>query len=69
VLSRDEGIVPVIGARRTRQLEQALGALAFELAPAKLAAIEGAVPAGAVAGTRYDPRQMATLDSERAAAG
>ena len=30
-----------------------------------IAAIEAAVPAGAVAGDRYDARQMAALDSER----
>ena len=30
-----------------------------------IAAIEAAVPAGAVAGDRYDERQMAALDSER----
>jgi len=30
-----------------------------------IARIERAVPAEAVAGTRYDPHQMAVLDSER----
>jgi aryl-alcohol dehydrogenase-like predicted oxidoreductase len=67
VLARGGDIVPVIGARKLAQLEEALGALALELTPAELAAIEAAVPAEAVAGTRYDPRQMAILDSERAA--
>ena len=66
VLSRGEDIVPVIGARTTRQLEEALGALALGLTPAELAAIEATVPPEAVAGTRYDARQMAILDSERA---
>jgi aryl-alcohol dehydrogenase-like predicted oxidoreductase len=67
-LARGDDIVPVIGARKVAQLEEALGALALELTPAELAAIETAVPTEAVAGTRYDPRQMAILDSERAAA-
>jgi aryl-alcohol dehydrogenase-like predicted oxidoreductase len=60
--------VPVIGARTTRQLDEALGALALDLAPAELAAIEATVPAASVAGTRYDAHQMAMLDSERAVA-
>jgi hypothetical protein len=30
-----------------------------------VARLEGAVPASAVAGTRYDPVQMGHLDSER----
>jgi aryl-alcohol dehydrogenase-like predicted oxidoreductase len=68
VLSRGQDIVPVIGARTARQIEETLGALAFDLAPTELAAIEAAVPAEAVAGTRYDGRQMAMLDSERSAA-
>jgi hypothetical protein len=33
--------------------------------PAELERIEGAIPAYAVAGTRYDERQMRILDSER----
>jgi aryl-alcohol dehydrogenase-like predicted oxidoreductase len=68
VLARGDDIVPLIGARTQRQLDDALGALALELTADELAAIEAAVPAEAVAGTRYDPRQMAILDSERAAA-
>jgi aryl-alcohol dehydrogenase-like predicted oxidoreductase len=68
VLARGDDIVPLIGARTRRQLDDALGALALELTADELAAIEAAVPAAAVAGTRYDPRQMAILDSERAAA-
>jgi aryl-alcohol dehydrogenase-like predicted oxidoreductase len=35
------------------------------LKPDDLAAIEAAVPAGAVAGDRYDEQQMTALDSER----
>jgi aryl-alcohol dehydrogenase-like predicted oxidoreductase len=68
VLARGDDIVPVIGARTTHQLDEALGAAALKLAPAELAAIEAAVPAEAVAGTRYDAHQMAILDSERAVA-
>jgi aryl-alcohol dehydrogenase-like predicted oxidoreductase len=65
VLARGESIVPVIGARRRVQLEESLGALDVALTPDELRVIESAVPADAVAGTRYDERQMAALDSER----
>ena len=35
------------------------------LLPADMARIEAALPPSAVAGTRYDERQMRILDSER----
>jgi aryl-alcohol dehydrogenase-like predicted oxidoreductase len=65
VLSRGEEIVPLVGARQRDRLDEALGALAIELTPEDLAAIEDAVPAGSAAGERYNERQMALLDSER----
>ena len=65
VLARGENIVPVIGARKRSQLEDALGALSIRLSASDLEQIERAVPADAVAGTRYDERQMQILDSER----
>ncbi|HYH99892.1 aldo/keto reductase, partial [Hyalangium sp.] len=64
-LSRGEDIVPLVGARRRERLSEALGALDVTLTAEDLAAIERAVPAGAVAGDRYDARQMGMLDSER----
>jgi hypothetical protein len=42
-----------------------LGSLAVELNAEELAVIESAVPAGEVAGDRYDSAAMAGLDSER----
>jgi aryl-alcohol dehydrogenase-like predicted oxidoreductase len=65
VAAKGADIVPVVGSRRRDQLEEALGALALELTPDDLAAIEQAVPKGAAAGTRYAAAQMAHLDSER----
>jgi aryl-alcohol dehydrogenase-like predicted oxidoreductase len=65
VLGRGEDIVPLIGARRRDRLQEALGALTLDLTEDDLATIERAVPAEAVAGDRYDPRQMAMLDSEK----
>jgi len=69
VLSRGEDVVPLVGARRREQLAEALSALDLVLSAAQLARIEAAAPAGAVAGERYAPAQMATLDSERPATG
>ena len=65
VLSRGDDIVPLVGARRRDQLEEALGALEVELSPHDLGRIEEAVPPGAAAGDRYGAPQMADLDSER----
>jgi len=68
VSCRGKDIVPLIGTKRRDRLAEALGALEVTLTPAELAAIEAAVPAGLVAGDRYDPGQMAALDSERSPA-
>jgi aryl-alcohol dehydrogenase-like predicted oxidoreductase len=65
VLSRGSDVVPLVGARRRDRLEESLGALALTLHEDDLAAIEAAVPAGAVAGDRYDAMQMSILDSEK----
>jgi aryl-alcohol dehydrogenase-like predicted oxidoreductase len=64
VLHRGDDIVPLVGARRPDRLAEALGALELDLSAEDLAAIEHAVPPGAVAGTRYLEAQMAVLDSE-----
>ncbi|MEU1526801.1 aldo/keto reductase [Nocardia rhamnosiphila] len=65
VLSRGDDIVPVIGARTRTRWSEALGALDIALTEADIAAIEAAVPAGSVAGSRYAEAQMSVLDSER----
>jgi aryl-alcohol dehydrogenase-like predicted oxidoreductase len=64
-LSRGQDIVPLIGARRRDQLEEALGALEVQLDDQDLEQIERTVPPDAVAGDRYGAAQMADLDSER----
>jgi len=64
VASRGDDIVPVIGARTTDQLDGVLRAVELTLDEVQLAAVEAAVPADAVAGTRYGAPQMAGLDSE-----
>ncbi|MFF4951923.1 aldo/keto reductase [Streptomyces chattanoogensis] len=54
VQHRGDDVVPIPGTRRQKYLEENLGALAVELSPEELAAIDAAAPAGQVAGTRYD---------------
>jgi pyridoxine 4-dehydrogenase len=65
VAAQGQDIVPLIGARRPDRLAEALGALDLSLTPADLAELEQIVPKGAAAGDRYNPEQMAMLDSER----
>ncbi|HVU34815.1 MAG TPA: aldo/keto reductase [Opitutaceae bacterium] len=63
-LAKDARIVPVIGSRTRAQLTDALEATRLTLSAGEVAALESAVPASAVAGTRYDAHQMQVLDSE-----
>jgi aryl-alcohol dehydrogenase-like predicted oxidoreductase len=65
VLSRGRDIIPLIGTKRRDRLAEALGAVELTLSADELAAIEAAVPSSAVAGDRYDPGGMASLDSEK----
>ncbi len=65
VASRGEDIIPLIGTKRRDRLAEALAALDLPLSRDELAVIEAAVPASAVAGDRYEPAQIAALDSER----
>ena len=65
VLAKGDRIVPLIGARTRKQLEESLAALKVELSPSDIATIEEAIPPSAVAGTRYDEHQLRILDSER----
>ncbi|MFD4506393.1 aldo/keto reductase [Streptomyces sp. NPDC058457] len=68
VLAQDrghDGVVAVVGARRPHRVEEALAAAGLRLTDAELRTIDAAVPADAVAGTRYAAPLMALLDSER----
>jgi aryl-alcohol dehydrogenase-like predicted oxidoreductase len=62
--SRGSDIVPVVGARRRPQLEETLGSLKLSLTADDLARIDAAVSPALTSGERYDPTQMAHLDSE-----
>src|ERR1700736_1824957 len=65
VLSRGPDIIPLIGARTTERLNEALGGLNVSLSSNDLAEIDRLAPRGAIAGERYPKEQMAWLDSER----
>ena len=65
VAAQGEDIIPLIGTKRRTRLAETIAALDLRLTADELAAIEAAVPAGQVAGTRYDAPQMGALDSER----
>jgi len=64
-LAKDSSIVPVLGARTRAQVAESLAALDVKLTPTEMAELERAIPVDAVAGTRYDERQMRVLDSEK----
>jgi len=66
VASRGPDVTPLIGAKRPAQLASAAAALDVKLSSADLSRIEAAMPAEAVAGTRYGAPLMAHLDSEHA---
>jgi len=65
VMTRGADIVPVLGSRTVKQVEEALAALEIRLSADELALLESTVPAVEVAGTRYDKMAMTHLDSER----
>jgi aryl-alcohol dehydrogenase-like predicted oxidoreductase len=65
VIAKSPSIIPVIGARTRAQLAESLAALEVALTSEEVSVIEAAIPADAVAGTRYDAHQMQVLDSEK----
>jgi len=58
-------MVALVGSRTRGQLDESLAALSLALTEESLRRLEDALPAQAVAGTRYAPAQMAHLDSEK----
>jgi aryl-alcohol dehydrogenase-like predicted oxidoreductase len=61
-LSRAPFVVPIPGTKRRKYLEENVGATDVVLTPDDDARIEAAMPRGAVAGPRYAPTGMATLN-------
>jgi aryl-alcohol dehydrogenase-like predicted oxidoreductase len=61
VLAQGDDVAPIPGTKRVRYLEENVAAVAIELTADDLAAIEAAVPRGAVAGERYG--DMSSIDA------
>lgn len=64
-MGRGEGMVPVLGARKVAQWEEAEKALKIRLSEEEQRRLEQALPADQIQGTRYDKQAMTHLDSER----
>ena len=60
-ISKSPQVVPIFGTKRRRYLEENLEALAIELSPAEISALEAAFPVGAASGTRYPEAVMSNL--------
>ena len=64
-LAKQPRLMPILGVRTRVQLVDVLGTLDKPLSMNEVAEVEAMVPAGAIAGERYQAAQMAHLDSER----
>jgi aryl-alcohol dehydrogenase-like predicted oxidoreductase len=62
VLAQGEDIVPIPGTKRRSYLEENLGALEVQLAPAQLAALTAEFPLHVAAGERYPSNMMGALN-------
>ena len=62
VRAKQPTLLPTIGARTRKQIDEALGALDKELSAADVSALEAIV---SISGPRYPAQQMEHLDSER----
>jgi aryl-alcohol dehydrogenase-like predicted oxidoreductase len=59
VLSKGEDIVPIVGTTKVQRLEENVASLDVKLTPEEIREIESAIPADAVAGSRYSAPGMA----------
>jgi aryl-alcohol dehydrogenase-like predicted oxidoreductase len=62
VLAQGADIVPIPGTKRTRYLDENMGASAVRLTPGELAEIAAALPAGKAAGERYPQQSMQAVN-------
>ena len=61
VLAQGDDIIPIPGTKRSRYLDENLGALAVSLTPAERDAISAIFPPEGIAGTRYPAAMMAAV--------
>ncbi|HMC58063.1 MAG TPA: aldo/keto reductase [Candidatus Solibacter sp.] len=62
LLHKGSDIVPIPGTKRRSYLEENVGAAALSLSAGEMARLDAAIPPEAVAGPRYNDRQMAFID-------
>ncbi len=62
LLAQGEDLVPIPGTKRRAYLEENVGALALELAPADVAELQEIAPPGAAAGQRYPEWSMKAVN-------
>jgi aryl-alcohol dehydrogenase-like predicted oxidoreductase len=62
VLSKGDDLVPIPGTKRRRYLEENAAAAEIRLTKQDVAELEAAVPASQVAGDRYTPASMKSID-------
>jgi aryl-alcohol dehydrogenase-like predicted oxidoreductase len=62
LLHKGDDVVPIPGTKRRSYLEENVGAAAVSLTPEEMAALDAALAPEKVAGPRYNPALMATVD-------
>ncbi len=62
VMAQGDGIVPIPGTKRSRYLDENLGALGVRLTPGDLRRIGEALPSGSAAGERYPAHSMQSVN-------
>jgi aryl-alcohol dehydrogenase-like predicted oxidoreductase len=62
LLAKGNDVVPIPGTKRRSYLEENVAAAALSLSAAEMAQLDAALPPGAVAGPRYNERNMSFVD-------
>ncbi len=62
VLAKGEDLVPIPGTKRRKYLEENAAAVQIKLTQAEVAELEAAVPQDEIAGDRYAPANMKSID-------
>ena len=62
VLAKGADLVPIPGTKRRKYLEENAAAADIKLSPAEVAELEAAVPLNEIAGERYAPANMKSID-------